>query len=51
MEDSRITSFNEEWMKNIYECGIEDQISLQFVHQNYTEIIEPIPWKWCWSRF
>lgn len=49
LTDNRILSFNEEWLQNINECGIEDQISLQFVHQNYTDIILPVEYMWCWD--
>jgi hypothetical protein len=44
-----VTKFNEEWYANILRCGIEDQISLQFVHQNYTNSILPIEYKECWK--
>jgi hypothetical protein len=48
LTDERVLKFNQEWYDNIQECGMEDQISLQFVHQNYTDIILPIEHKWCW---
>lgn len=48
MTDPRVLSFGEEWLDNIRQCGIEDQISLQFVHQNYADIIHSVDYKWCW---
>lgn len=47
--NSLVIKYNEEWQKNIEQCGIEDQISLQFVHPNYTDIIIPIEYKYCWD--
>jgi len=49
LTDSNVIKFNEEWYENILKCGIEDQISLQFVHQNYTDIILGIEYKACWD--
>ena len=49
LTDDKVIAFNEDWLENINQCGIEDQISLQFVHQNYTDIIHPIEYKWCWD--
>jgi len=48
-KDGRVIKYNEEWYQNILQCGIEDQISLQFVHQNYTDIILGIEYKACWD--
>lgn len=48
MTDPRVVSFSEEWLENIQECGIEDQISLQFVHPKYADIIYGVDYKWCW---
>ena len=49
LTDEKVIKFNEEWYENILKCGIEDQISLQFVHQNYTDIILGIEYKACWD--
>jgi hypothetical protein len=49
LTDEKVIRFNEEWFENIQQCGIEDQISLQFVHQNYTDIILGIEYKACWD--
>jgi hypothetical protein len=49
MKETKVIQYNEEWQKNIKECGIEDQISLQFIQQNYTDIIMPIEYKECWD--
>jgi hypothetical protein len=41
------------WFKEIQTCGIEDQISLQFVVQKYGQYIYPLPyqetWKYCFE--
>ncbi len=47
--DPRVTAFGEEWLRHIQECGIEDQISLQFVHQAFTDIIHPVPYQFGWT--
>jgi len=49
LSDEKVIKFNEEWFENILKCGIEDQISLQFVHQNYTDIILTVEYKACWD--
>jgi hypothetical protein len=45
--------FGEFWLKEIQACGIEDQISLQFVVQKYGQYIYPLPyqetWKYCFE--
>lgn len=37
------------WLSEIQECGIEDQISWQFVHQRYEAAILVVPFQSCWS--
>jgi hypothetical protein len=37
------------WYSEIQECGIEDQISFQFVHQKYNHAIRVYPYQYCWS--
>jgi hypothetical protein len=37
------------WFSEIQECGIEDQISFQFVHQSYDGHIHIFPYQHCWS--
>jgi hypothetical protein len=37
------------WFSEIQECGIEDQISFQFVHQKYNDVIRVFPYQYCWS--
>jgi hypothetical protein len=49
LQAPEVVQFNEEWYANILRCGIEDQISLQFVHQNYTASILTTEWKECWK--
>ena len=43
----------EYWYANIKECGIEDQISFDFVNQKYGEFIHPLEyqetWKYCFE--
>ena len=40
MRHPKIIDFNESWYKDIVSCGIECQISFDFVAQNFSEIIE-----------
>jgi len=42
---------NELWYKYILECGIEDQISFQFVQQNYTDSIHGLAYQESWKYF
>ena len=44
-------AFNEYWFENIKECGIEDQISLQFAQQKFNNIIIPIICTDVWKFF
>lgn len=37
------------WYKNIKECGIEDQISFDFVVQKYGDYIQPLEYKESWK--
>ena len=48
LQAPEVVQFNEEWYANILRCGIEDQISLQFVHQNYTAHVLTTEWKEYW---
>jgi hypothetical protein len=43
--------FGELWYSHILECGIEDQISLQFVQQKYIDYIIPVNIKETWKYF
>ena len=43
--------FGELWHKHILECGIEDQISLQFIKQIYKDFILPTETKYAWKCF
>lgn len=43
--------FGELWHSHILECGIEDQISLQFVQQKYIDCIIPVNNKEAWKYF
>ena len=47
----KTNEYNEFWFENIKECGIEDQISLQFVQQKYNEIIIPVNCSDVWKYF
>jgi len=49
MSEPKVIEFGDDWYSNITQCGIEDQISLQFVHQKYTDLILSIPYKDCWA--
>lgn len=48
-----VYEYNEYWYSNVLECGIEDQISHQFVRQKYNDIILTLDtnqtWKYCWE--
>ena len=37
------------WFSEIQECGIECQISFQFVHQKYEDKILLFPYQYCWE--
>lgn len=43
--------FNEYWYENILQCGIEDQISLQFVQQKYSDLIYPLEYQKTWKYY
>lgn len=45
----RTNMFNEQWYADIQECGIECQISLQFIHPYFKDVIHTVPHKWCWN--
>ena len=48
MNDRR-KELGEMWLQHIQKCGIEDQISWQFVHQFYENEIRIFPYQFCWS--
>jgi len=41
--------FGELWYEHIQECGIEDQISLQFIQQKYIDNIIPVEYQETWK--
>jgi hypothetical protein len=43
--------FGELWYSHIQECGIEDQISLQFMQQKYINHIIPVEYQETWKYF
>lgn len=43
--------FGEMWYQQIQECGVEDQISLQFIQQIYIENIIPTEYQYAWKYF
>ena len=43
--------FNECWYRHIQECGIEDQISLQFVQKTYPDSIHGLAYQESWKYF
>jgi hypothetical protein len=43
--------FGELWYEHIQECGIEDQISLQFIQQKYIDNIIPVEYQETWKYF
>lgn len=43
--------FGELWYSHIQECGIEDQISLQFIQQKYIDFIIPTEYQEIWKYF
>jgi hypothetical protein len=49
----RAKEIGELWFKEIQECGIEDQISFQFIVQKYGDYIHPLEyqetWKYCFE--
>jgi GR25 family glycosyltransferase involved in LPS biosynthesis len=46
-----VKDFNEFWFHNIKECGIEYQISLQFVEQKFSNIILELEYQETWKYF
>jgi len=42
---------NECWYRHIQECGIEDQISFQFIHQLYADSIHGLAYQESWKYF
>jgi hypothetical protein len=47
--NARRKELGELWLSHIQECGIEDQISWQFVHQLFEEEIALFPYQHCWT--
>lgn len=45
-----VEEIGEFWHREIQECGIEDQISFQFVHQLYGSALLLFPYQHCWSN-
>ena len=43
--------FGELWYEHIQECGIQDQISLQFIQQKYIDNIIPVKYQETWKYF
>jgi hypothetical protein len=48
---AKTTEFNECWYRHIQECGIEDQISLQFVEQEFRPFIHGLKYQESWKYF
>ena len=44
-----VNAIGDFWLSEIHACGIEDQISFQFVHQRYEDAILLYPYQFCWS--
>jgi len=44
MSHPRLAEFRTTWLEHIHRCGIEDQISLNFVVQKFKDIIETFPY-------
>lgn len=44
----KVDAIGRRWLLEIQECGIEDQISFQFVHQAHEEDILVLPYQVCW---
>jgi hypothetical protein len=38
----------ERWYSHICKCGIEDQISWQFIIQDFPNTVYEVPYKYCW---
>lgn len=43
MKNPVVRDIGQDWFQNILSCGIQDQISLFFVHQDYLPFIHTIP--------
>jgi hypothetical protein len=48
-QGDKVEAIGRKWLAEILECGIEDQISFQFVHQDHEEEILVLPYQCCWS--
>lgn len=44
-----LNTIGETWYSHIQECGIEDQISWQFVAQQFEDSIQEFDYQYCWS--
>lgn len=44
-----VEKIGETWYSHIQECGIEDQISWQFVAQHFEDCIQEFGYQYCWS--
>ena len=47
----RVQEIGENWLHHIRQCGIECQISFQFVNQAYSEYILPLEYQAAWKYF
>ncbi len=47
--NERRKELGETWLSHIRQCGIEDQISWQFIHQLFETEVVVFPYQWCWS--
>lgn len=47
----KMEEYNELLYLHVQECGIEDQISLQFIQQKYIEHIMPVDYQYTWKYF
>lgn len=48
---SLFQEIGETWYTHIQECGIEDQISWQFVVQLFPDAIQEFDYQYCWTYF
>ena len=47
----KTNEINEFWYNEIKECGIEDQISFQFVQQKYADLFLTLNYQESWKYF
>jgi hypothetical protein len=48
-QTEQMRRIGERWYSHIHRCGIEDQISWQFIIQDFPDAVYEVPYKYCWN--